>query len=474
MLDAQSRINLGGFQQNSDTGKRIHGLVGWDKIIAESMALYNHGAPHHFRLASTTAQEVQMWMLEGIAGGIAPWWHIVSGYQEDSRMFHPVEPVYRWHKANEEFLFKRMPVATVGVVWSEDNTNYYGRDEASLLVDLPMRGITQALVRARIPYIPLNADHIDRDAAQLSLLILPNIGVLTEDQIASIRRFVKKGGGLIATGESSLYNKFGNRRRDYALGDLFGTHLVTRPEISSRASLRSWASSSHHTYLRLTPELRRNVDSPKNGTEPIVTGGRHPVLRGFDETDILAFGGLLGPLRTDTGAQVLATFIPEFPTHPPEMAWMRVPKTDIPGLILNTTSEGSRIAYMPADLDRQFANRNLPDHGNLLANLVRWASSDDIPLAVEGVGLVDCNMYHQPGRLILHIANLTSAGTWRKPTDELIPIGPISVRIKLTKDVKGGNLNLLVAGQKIAAVVKEGWSQFKISSIRNHEVIVIT
>lgn len=474
MLDAQSRSNFGGFQENADTGKRIHGLVGWDKIIAESMALYEFGSPHHFRLASTTVAEAQMWMFEGMAGGIAPWWHVISGYHEDSRLYGPVEPVYRWHKAHEEFLFNRNPVATVGVVWSEDNTNFYGRDEADILVDLPMRGFTQALIRARIPYIPVNADHIDRDAGQLSLLVLPNIGVLTDVQAACIRRFVKQGGNLIATGESSLYNKFGDKRSDYALSDMFGTHLIKEIKINSKATLRNWAKKSYHTYLRLVPELRRNFDSPKNGMEPVVSGERHSVLSGFDETDILPFGGLLEPVKIDPGAQVIATFIPPFDTHPPEMAWMRESKTDIPGLILNKTIEGSRIVYMPADLDRQFANRNLPDHGNLLANLVRWASKDEIPLVIECSGLVDCNMYHQPGRLILHITNLTSAGTWRKPMDEYIPIGPISVKIKLTNDVKGGYPNLLVAGKKISAVIKDGWSHFEISLILNHEIVILT
>ena len=474
MLDAQARSHLGGFQQNSDTGKRIHGLVGWDKIVAESMAQYQFVSPIRYRLASTTVPEVQMWMLDGMAGGIAPWWHYVSAYHEDSRLYKSVEPTYKWHKANEKYLFNRKPIATVGVVWSEDNTNFYGRDEADLLVDIPTRGISQALVRARIPYIPVNADHIDRDAGQLSLLILPNIGVLTDDQAASIRRFVKNGGGVIATGESSLYNKFGDRRSDYALGDLFGTHLDKNARNDSEETLRTWAGDSYHTYLRLTPELRRNADSPKNGTEPMISGERHPVLKGFDETDILVFGGLLEPVKTDIGAKVLATFIPPFITHPPEIAWMREPKTDIPGLVLNTTEGGGRVAFMPADLDRQFARNNFPDHGDLLANLIRWASKNDIPLKVESQGLINCNIYHQPSRIILHITNLTSAGTWRKPTHEYIPIGPITVKIKLTKDVKGGNLKLLVADQKIPAEVKDGWSQFKISSILNHEVIVVS
>jgi hypothetical protein len=82
----------------------------------------------------------------------------------------------------------------------------------------------------------------------------------------------------------------------------------------------------------------------------------------------------------------------------------------------------ARRAYI---LDRRFARDNLPDHGDLLANLIRWAAKDDIPLAVEGPGLVDCHLYRQPGRLILHLVNLTSAGTWRQPVHELIPIGTL-------------------------------------------------
>jgi hypothetical protein len=153
---------------------------------------------------------------------------------------------------------------------------------------------------------------------------------------------------------------------------------------------------------------------------------------------------------------------------------MRVPKTDIPGLILRTTPEGNRIAFIPADLDRQFARYNLPDHGNLLANIIRWASKDNIPLTVEGKGLLDCYLYKQPGRLILHIVNLTSAGTWRQPVDELIPAGPLSVSIKLPPELRGENLDLLVSNQKISAAVANGWSLFKINSILDHEVAVIT
>ena len=40
MLDHQARSESAGFQQNAEAGKLIHGLLGWDKLIPESMAMY--------------------------------------------------------------------------------------------------------------------------------------------------------------------------------------------------------------------------------------------------------------------------------------------------------------------------------------------------------------------------------------------------------------------------------------------------
>jgi hypothetical protein len=384
-------------------------------------------------------------------------------------MYHTAEPIFKWHKANEEFLINRQPTASVGVVWSQNNSDFYGRDEVELKVNQPYRGIMQALVRSRIPYIPVHADHIDRDAIMLNLLILPNVGSFTATQVESIKRFVSKGGNLFATGQSSLFNEWGDELQDYALNDLFKTHYIkAKPEgdINPDATL--------HTYLRIYPEMRKNVFGPQTGTEPEITGERHSVLKGFELTDIFPFGGVLTPLRVDTGTQTLMTFIPDFPMFPPEKAWMREPVTNIPGLIVHSLPNGSRIAFMPADIDRQFARYNLSDHGNLLANIIRWTAKDDFPISVSGPGLIDCNIYKQSGRLIIHLVNLTSTATWRQPLDEYIPVGPITVKVKLLAGMNGNFPNLMVAGQRIVGNVSNGWSSFQISSILNHELIVLT
>ena len=448
MFDDQGRTNASGFQSNGEMGKRMHGLLGWDKLIPESMAMYQRIPT--FRKSASPDPEARLWMLEGIAGGIQPWWHHVGALQEDRRQFRTAEPVYRWHEANQKYLVDRRPIATIGVVWSQANTEWYGRDQAESRVLLPYRGIINALIRSRIPYLPVHIDHVGREDG-LSLLILPNIGAMSDAQVEALKRHVSRGGALIATGETSLYDERGSRRNDFALADVLGVHAEdkkTRPVYGGPAD---------HSYLRISPDMG--------------SGERHPILRGLEETNIVGFGGTIQKAQPAGGTNVPVTYIPDFPVYPPETSWMREPRTTIPAVVLRQS--GSRVAYLAADLDARFACDNLPDHLLLLQNIVRWAVSENIPLQVKGRGFVDCHLYEQPGRLILHLVNLTSAGTWRAPVDELIPIGPLEVTIRVRQGVRPQTAKLLVAGGPGSVTADGDWMAMRLPSILDHEVIVL-
>ncbi len=90
-LDHQTRNDATGFQANGDIGKLIHGLLGWDKLAPESMAMYQSPSPT-FRVASRPEPEARMWMVEGFAGGIQPWWHHIGAYHEDRRQYQKRNP----------------------------------------------------------------------------------------------------------------------------------------------------------------------------------------------------------------------------------------------------------------------------------------------------------------------------------------------------------------------------------------------
>ncbi len=470
MVDYQTRGPGTPFYHNGNAGKLIHGLLGWEKLAPESMAQYQGRIPT-FRLAAKPAAEVQLWMTEGIAGGLQPWWHFISAYHEDRRQYLTPEPLLRWHARNDQYLHNRTPVATVGVLWSQENLDFYGREAGHERVMLPYEGITRALIRARIPYLPLHIDHVGRDGANFTTLILPNLAAISDTQVQTLRDFVAQGGNLIATGESTLYDEWGARRADFALADLFGANTLDEQEGEPATESSSWESYANHSYLRLTPALGAQVDGPHSDDEPPIDSERHAVLGGFAETDILPFGGQLLVVDPAWDAQVPLSWIPPFPIYPPEFAWMAQTESTNPALILRNTEEGGRVAYLPADLDRCFAHYHLPDHGDLLANIVRWASFNTIGLEVEGDGLIDCHLYLQPGRLILHLVNL--AGSDSVPLEAHLPVGPLVITLRLPDDVSGRQATLLVAEHAIETTIQDGWVRCEVPRVRDHEVVVI-
>jgi hypothetical protein len=149
---------------------------------------------------------------------------------------------------------------------------------------------------------------------------------------------------------------------------------------------------------------------------------------------------------------------------------MRQPSSSIPGLVLSEKGR-SRIAFLPADVDRRYAREHLPDHGDLLANIVRWAAGDNIPVTVQGPGLIDCHLYRQGARSILHLVNLTNAATWRAPIEELIRVGPI--RVSLTASPAASSARLLVSGTTASLRKSGGTVELTVPSILDHEVLVL-
>ncbi|GAA1572199.1 MULTISPECIES: alpha-amylase family protein [Kribbella] len=428
LLDSQWRHDESGFQANADAGKRLHGLLGWETLIPESTAMYDAGTPT-FRLGSKPEPEARMWAIEGWAGGIQPWWHHIGSVHEDRRQYATAEPLFGWHAEHEEYLVDREPVATVGLLWSQLSVDFHGKDDPVEVSQLPYRGWVDALVRARIPYLPTQV--VDE---RFEVLVVPNVGVLTDEQCAQLEAYVAGGGRLVVTGESGLYDEWGDRRDRWALGDLVGVrHQGKR---FGDGSVGDWETYDSHSYLRI--EERAVFDA---------------------DTDVLPFGGQLEVVETD--ARKALTWIPPFPIYPPEKSWMEEPRTDVPALVL-----GERTAYLAADVDRLYAKHHHPDHGRLLAELVRH---DGIPLRVDGAGVLDCQLYRQGDRHILHLVNLDQGGAWRGRLEELTPAGPFAVSLR----VSASRARLLVSRQEAEVQRQEGWITVLVYRITDHEILLL-
>jgi hypothetical protein len=150
-------------------------------LVPESFANYVRGN-RTFRLASNPQMETHMWMLEGAAGGISPWYHHIGGSQNDRRQFKTPIPFFNWHAENEQYLYNRTDMSNVGIVWNQTNADFYGRDNVKEKATLPWRGFTHALAVNRIPFMPVNADDIHLYMDRIKTLILPDVAILNDKQ----------------------------------------------------------------------------------------------------------------------------------------------------------------------------------------------------------------------------------------------------------------------------------------------------
>jgi len=463
-VDHQRRTPSDGFLNNADTGKRLHQLLGWDARMPESMAMYSAGSGF-FRATSMPEPEVRVWAASGFAGGIQPWWHHISAVHEDLRQYDTPVPIFAFHQRVEKYLVDRTPVAQVAVVWSEQNNYFHGRDDPQDTAVNPYRGVINSLSRARILYLPVHLDDLGSLDASIRTIVLPDVAVMTETQAQTIRRLISQGISVLATGETSLKDEDGQRREDFLLADVLGIH-----------ALGSWAGSygalghdievwDRHNYLRFdrTPEGLGRAGLDSDDVDQIFAG--------LEKTSIISFGGRLQRITADKGA-VLMTYVEPFPFYPPEFAWLPSTPTGVPGLVARTTNGGARIAYLAGDLDRSAGREARPDHLRLIADLVRWQIGEDPVLSVSGAGHVDCNLYEQDGRLVLHLVNVSSASSIPGTLDELVPVGPFEIVLKHSVLGSSTTAWALVSEVDISVDAGDGVASFILPRIEDHEIVV--
>jgi hypothetical protein len=95
-------------------------------------------------------------------------------------------------------------VASVAVLRSYPSITYNnsGAGLSAILVE-------QALIQAKMPFHIICDEHLSHlSPAMCKVLILPDSECLSDEQLASIRRYVEAGGGLVATEQAGLYDSW--------------------------------------------------------------------------------------------------------------------------------------------------------------------------------------------------------------------------------------------------------------------------
>jgi Hypothetical glycosyl hydrolase 6/Beta-galactosidase trimerisation domain len=444
MADHQARRGLMPPWANGKRGKEFRATMGSKPIVG----IFSVGLEEAYRWKDSVQSpaEIRLWALNGIANGLRPWFTKFAGSVNDPRWLKPVEEIYTWCAANERYLRHERSLARVGLVYSQQSAWFVANEPGGRETgEDASNGWYHALVEARIPFEMVHDRLLDAEhLGAFKTLILPNIAALSDAQCAQLRTFVERGGGLVATHETSLHDEWGVKRKDFGLAGLFGVSFAGKTEGPMR-----------NAYLRLEHDTAKG----------------HPLLAGLEDAPRIIHG--ITRVEVTPKEKFPApplTLIPSYPDLPMEKVFTQTPRTDIAQVFLREVGAG-RVVYFPWDIDRSFWEILDMDHGKLLRNAVSWANNEPQPVTVTGSGIVEVNLWQQKNSVTVHLVNLTNPMMMKGPIRELLPVGPQTVRIHLGNRRANG-VRLLVADVSLNVLQVGEWLELTVLLV-DHEVIAI-
>ena len=409
--------------------------------------IFSVGVEERYRWKDSvqSAPEVRLWAADATANGARPWFTKFAGVLHDRRWLPVVQEIYAWHARNERYLRNTGSLASVGLVYSQQTGRGYGA-EARTWAEEPILGWYHALVEARIPFDMLHDRRLDAaHLARFKALILPNIACLSDAQCEQLRAYCAAGGSLIATYETSLYDERGRRRDDLGLADLFGASAAGPVE-----------GPMQNAYLHLSAEARQ----------------AHPLFAGLRDAERIIHGVHRLPTRAHDAAQPpLLTLVPSYPDLPMEQLFPRVESTDQPEMHVRERG-AARVLYLPWDIDRTYWEILNADHGALLGNAAAWAAGE-LPVTVQGPGILDVALWRQERSLTVHMVNLTNPYMLKGPMRQVCPVGEQCIRLRLPEGCAVGDVRLLGGGTLGPMQVADGVLDATISGVAEHEVLAV-
>jgi len=142
-------------------------------------------------------------------------------------------------------------------VWSQQNTRLLWKGYTEELWTFPGGGWARRFT-CTIPYLPLHADDIDRDAENFLCWCCLTWRVMTDGQMvrATICTARRQPG---RNGDSSLLDEWGDPRTDFGLADLLGPTWLS--PVTPRHARRALKLSATYITLTLSPTAATSQSS---------------------------------------------------------------------------------------------------------------------------------------------------------------------------------------------------------------------
>lgn len=341
--------------------------------------------------------EIQLRGLEGLPWGVVPEFVESAGREEYFKLH--LENM----KAREKWLEKSRAVSHVGIVASEQTRSLYARGALPLYFSHTL-GAFKSYLEKHVP-VRVLTEH-DLEAADLHgirVLVLPNVACMSPRAAEVIRRFVKNGGGLVASFETSLYDENYQKRDDFALADLFRAKYVGTNVVTQRVENLSLTLDAEH------PILDDPIIKAKQNTAWLIPG--NPPAKGS-----LALIASATEVKALDGGKVLSTYNVAAPAKKASERY--------PAVIASEYGKG-RVVYFPASVDKGMFFYPDAYMRQMLHRATTWAARDvPPPFEVEGPLILTTAFREQPEqkRYVVHLLNQGSSWGQHSIYQKLAPL----------------------------------------------------
>jgi hypothetical protein len=184
------------------------------------------------------ANEIRARIGRTLAEGGEPYRYDRTSVNGDANLYFTKTwaPIFAEVKQKEPYLKGAEPVKYVAVISSEPTMYYRGRSDAGSHAN-DLVGALRMLDALHVQHdVVANWNMTAEFLKPYRLVILPNAGCMSDAQVEAVREYVRQGGAVLATAETSLFDENGGTRTDFALGDVFGVKFDETPSNAIRTT----------------------------------------------------------------------------------------------------------------------------------------------------------------------------------------------------------------------------------------------